>query len=134
MATPPGPRPHPGPLPQLPLLTLDPGGGCVEAPSRARLPSASITCLLAFPAWLWGSAGYFFPLEVLLRELIFRLKGQQEDGERCEESCQHLTHSVKKEKKNPLLKQLEDAGENCGSLPVPGWRSSFSLGQSWKRD
>ena len=31
----PGPRPHPGPLPQLPLLTLDPGRDCVGGPSSS---------------------------------------------------------------------------------------------------
>lgn len=32
----------------------------LEAPPT-RLPSASISCLLAFPAWLWGFRWLFLP-------------------------------------------------------------------------
>ena len=43
-----------------PCSRLTPAETASEAPP-ARLPSASITCLLAFPAWLWGFRWLFLP-------------------------------------------------------------------------
>ena len=77
VATPPGPRPHPGPLPQLPLAHAWPWRRLrwrlLQLAYQVR---QSLVYLLFLPG-SGGSAGYFFPLEALLRwALIFRLEGE----------------------------------------------------------
>ena len=85
-----------------PCSRLTPAETASEAPP-ARLPSASITCLLAFPAWLWGFRWLFLPSGGS-PEVSFDLQIGRGNRKmvRCEESCQHLTNSFCEEgKKNP---------------------------------
>lgn len=131
MATPPGPRPHLDHFLSFPLLTLDPAEAALEALQLACQVRQSLVYLLFLPGsggsrWLFlpsgGSPEVSFDLQI-------ERKGQQEDGEvRGVLSASDSFLLRRRKKKNPLLKQLEDAGENCGSLPVPGWRSSLFSG------
>lgn len=130
--SPPGLRPHPGLLPQLPLLTLTPSRDCIAAPP-ASLQSASITCLLAFPAWLWGFR-WLFLLSGSSPEVSFDLHRGRGNGKMMRDARSlSASDSFCGGGKSPLLKQASMLMRTA-SWPVSGWGSPFFLGWSWKRN
>lgn len=122
--SPPGLRPHPGRLPQLPLLTLIPSRDCIAAPP-ASLQSASITCLLAFPARLWGFR-WLFLLSGSSPEVSFDLHRGRGNGKMMRDARSLSASDSFCGGKKPSLKASKYAYENCILVSVWMGVSLFS--------
>lgn len=131
--SPPGLRPHPGPLPQLPPVTLTPSRDCVESPP-ACLQSASITCLLGFPAWLWGFRWRFL-LPGSSPEVSFDLQRGRGNRKMMRDArSRSASDSLCGGKKKPSLKAKRGCYEGCISTKGLHGSPPVILGQSWKRN